>query len=178
MNKPVNKSYDKKPKQQKPKVPVATATISNNMATVKFNKAANPLQPELVFYLPTKAFCADLRCDGADKPLHDLYKIQPSDVWVKYNYLFERLADVKVELNEPKVIVMKTTADICHIDGGTLTITNGTEKSFFAISLCTKVEQVAIAETARKAVVFYWMDGTTLTVSGKYSKGKGEKQNG
>ena len=73
-----NKKFTKK--TSTPKTPVATATISNNMATVKFSRAANPLEPEFTFFIPRNAFCGDLHNDGADKPLHDLYKLKPSDV--------------------------------------------------------------------------------------------------
>ena len=172
-----NKKFIKKPSTSK--TPVATATISNNMATVKFNRAANPLEPEFTFFIPRNAFCGDLHNDGADKPLHDLCKLKPSDVWKQTNYLFDNLAAIEAMEKKMKVGTLVTSATACHIEpDGTLIISTGTGKSSFAVHLCNKVEHTTIAETARKAVVFCWMDGTTLTVGGKYSKGKGEKQNG
>ena len=164
-----NKKFTKK--TSKPKEPVATATISNNMATVKFNRAANPLEPEFTFFVPRNAYCGDLHNDGIDKPLHDLYKLKPSDVWKQTNYLFDNLTAVEVKEKKAKVGTLTTVASSCHIEpDGALTINTGTGKSVFAAHLCNKVEQTTIAETARKAVVFYWMDGTTLTISGKYGK--------
>ncbi len=172
-----NKKYTKKPSV--PKEPVATANISNNMATVKFNRAANPLEPEFTFFIPRNAFCGDLHNDGTDKPLHSLYKLKPSDVWKQTNYLFDNLTAIEAMEKKLKVGTLAASATACHIEpDGVLTISTGAGKSVFAAHLCTKVEHTTIAETARKAVVFYWMDGTTLTVSGKYGKGKGEKQNG
>lgn len=166
-----NKQYSsRKPMTTKKKEPVATGSITKNIATVKFRRAINPIEPEYVFSMPKGYSCGDLKNDNADKTEHELYKINTAHIFNKLGYLLENMKDVQVVYKDPMVGELRSAAEECCMnEEGRLTVKTKAGVSFYKAFLCSHVKESYNNGTT---IEMKWLNGESLTITGKYTKPK------